>query len=279
MRSIDEIKRSMCEAFMNDETLARVYGFRQGDAWSNNFSTVSVENLLLYVVAVGIHSLEALFDIHKREVQQTVENMSVHRPRWYRDKMLSFLKGHTLVEDSDVYDTSDMTEAELDKARVVKYAAATESETASLLTLKVAGVGSGGELCPLDQETEQQLRAYISEIKDAGVRVALVNKEPDLFYCTIDIYYNALLTDAQVKQQAMKAIETYISNLPFNGEYTNMGLVDALQQVDGIVLAELKDSGVMVDGETTRTTIDARYTPASGYMKADNITLNMRAYK
>lgn len=34
-----------------------------------------------------------------------------------------------------------------------------------------------------------------------------------------------------------------------------------------------------VDGESTPTDIDARFTPAAGYFSAGNITINMKSYK
>ena len=278
MRTIDDIKQTMCQAFMADETLAKVYGFKAGDPWSNHFSAVCIESLILYVIAVGIYTVEALLCQHKREVDAKIDNMSVHRPRWYRDKVLSFLKGVSLIADTDRYDTDSMSLADIEKARVVKYAAATESEDASILTIKVA-TESNGELSPLDRETEEQLRAYIAEIKDAGVRIALVNQEADLFSCTIDVLYDPILTPAIVEENVRKTISAHIASLPFNGEYTNMALVDALQAVAGVRIVELRSSSVKVAGETSATIIDIRHTPASGYMKSDAIHIKMTPYK
>ncbi len=278
MRTIDEIKQTMCQAFMADETLAKVYGFKAGDPWSNHFSAVCIESLILYVIAVGIYTVEALLCQHKREVDAKIDNMSVHRPRWYRDKVLAFLKGVSLIADTDRYDTDSMSLADIEKARVVKYAAATESDDASILTIKVA-TESDGELAPLDDETERQLRAYIAEIKDAGVRIALVNQEADLFSCTIDVLYDPILTPAIVEENVRKTISAHIASLPFNGEYTNMALVDALQAVAGVRIVELRSSSVKVAGETSATIIDIRHTPASGYMKSDAIHIKMTPYK
>lgn len=279
MRTIDEIKQEMQEAWMLNDTLAAAYGFETGTAFSSVFSKVSIENLLLYIVAVGIYALEALFREHKADVDAAIDETLPHRPKWYRDKVLQFMEGKTLVEDTDRYDTTGMTDEDIEAARVVKYAAATESADASLLTIKVAGE-TDGERTPLDQETETQLLAYLGEVKDAGVRIALVNQEADRFRCTVDIYYDAMLTSATVEAVCRKAIGRYIQNLPFNGEYTNMALIDALQQVEGVRIAELKDASVRVAGEQTLTAIDARHRPVAGYMKAEtaDVTLNMIVY-
>ena len=277
MRTIAEIKNEMCEAFMANESLANAYGFTQGSTWSSVFSSVSIENLLLYVVAVSIYVLEGLMDVHRKEVENEIAQMVAHRPKWYRDRALSFLKGVTLMPDTDKYDTANMSDGDIEAAQVVKYAAATESQDSSLLTIKVAGE-SGGKLCRLDDETETQLRAYFAEIKDAGVRINLVNKDADRYSCTVDVYYNAMLTAGSVQTACKKAVERYISNLPFNGEYTNMGLVDALQAVNGVMIVEFKAASVSVSGESTPTQINARHRPAAGYMSTDTLTINMIVY-
>lgn len=53
------------------------------------------------------------------------------------------MKDKILVADTDYYDTAGMSDADIEAARVVKYAAATESSDASLLTIKVAGENGG----------------------------------------------------------------------------------------------------------------------------------------
>lgn len=277
-RTIEEIKAGMTTDFMRNTDVARAYGFEPGAAFSAHFSKVSVESLLFYIVACATWVLEALFDRHKSDVEAQIEAIIPHRPKWYRDKVLAFMKGKTLIADTDRYDTEGMSESEIEGARVVKFAAATENADASILTIKVAGEGDTGR-APLDGETEGQLGAYIAEIKDAGVRVNLVNQSADAFNCAVDIYYDAMLLPENVQAACSAAVVDYIENLPFNGEYTNMALVDCLQAVDGVKIVELQSSEVKISGEATPTKINARHTPASGYFKAGTITINMTPYK
>lgn len=277
-RTIAEIKDSMTADFMRNSDVAHAYGFEAGDAFSSHFSRVSVESLLFYIVACAMWVLENLFDRHKSDVENRIEEIMPHRPKWYRDKVLAFMKDKTLVIDTDYYDTESMTDEEIDAARVVKYAAATENADASILTIKVAG-DVGGKRQPLDPDTEGQLWAYLCEVKDAGVRVNLVNQTADTFNCEVDIYFDAMLLSENVEAACHTAITSYIENLPFNGEYTNMALVDRLQAIDGVRIVEMRGSDTMVNGESTPTEINARYVPASGYFTAGNIKLNMYAYK
>lgn len=277
-RTIAEIKDSMTADLMRNPDVARAYGFETGAAFSSHFSKVSVESLLFYIVACAIWVLENLFDQHRHYVEQRIESIIPHRPKWYRDKVLGFMKDKTLVPDTDHYDTEGMSDGDIEAARVVKYAAASENADASILTIKVAGE-TGGIRQPLDADTEIQLLAYIGEIKDAGVRVNLVNQTADVFHCEVDVYYDAMLLPETVETQCRETIRNYIENLPFNGEYSNMALVDELQKIEGVRIVEMSGATTEVDGESTPTDIDARFTPAAGYFSAGNITVNMKSYK
>lgn len=277
-RTIAEIKEGMTSDFMRNADAARAYGYEPGAAFSSHFSRVSIESLLFYIVACAVWALENLFDRYRADVERRIEAIIPHRPKWYRDKVLGFMKGMTLVPDTDRYDTAGMGEEDIEAARVVKYAAAGENEDASILTVKVAGE-SEGKRQPLDAETEKQLLAYIGEIKDAGVRVNLVNREGDLFCCTADIYYDALLLREDVEAACRETIRRHIENLPFNGEYSNMALVDDLQRVAGVRIAEAGGATAQAAGEETPTAIVARWTPAAGYFRAGEITVNMYSYQ
>ncbi len=277
-RTIAEIKDNLTADFMRNADVARIYGFEVGATFSAHFSRVSVESLLFYIVACATWVLENLFDKHREDVENRIEAILPHRPKWYRDKVLAFMKNKTLVPDTDYYNTDGMNDSDIEAARVVKYAAAAEAVDASLLTIKVAGE-SGGHRAPLDTETEKQLLAYIGEIKDAGVRINLVNKSADIFQCELDIYYDAVLLPEVVETACREAIKNYIENLPFNGEYTNMALVDELQKIEGVRIVEFGSAKNEVSGESTPTVINARCTPTAGYFSAGNIIINMKSYQ
>nr|DAP70176.1 MAG TPA: secretion system protein [Caudoviricetes sp.] len=277
MRTVDEIKQDITTDFMRNESVAALFGFKVGDSFTAHFSKVSVVSVLFYIFACAAFVLERLFDSYRQEVDDRIEAIIPHRPKWYRDRVLAFMKGRVLLPDTDEYDTADMTDEEITAARVVKHAVADESDDASLLTIKVAGE-QGGRRCPLDAETEGQLAAYIAEIKDAGVRTALVNIAPDRFNCELDIYFDPMLLASSVESTCREAIKGYIENLPFNGEYTNMALMDQLQKIEGVKIPELRGATTVAASESVVTAIDARCVPAAGYFELGDVKLNMKVY-
>ena len=263
-RSIADIKKEMTGYFIANETVIGLYGLDRSKSFEDQFSKVSLESILFYVVSVAIWSLEVLFDTHRTEVRSLIDSSKPHRLKWYVNKTLSFQYGRTLVTDSDVYDNTDVTDEQIEAERVVKYAAAVE--VAGRIVIKVAGE-SAGERAKLTVEQESALVAFLKEVKDAGVKIDLINKAANSFKATIDIYYDPMVLNASLSSLAnggnpvKDAIENFIQNLPFNGEYRNSALVDLLQNVPGVVIPELHIA--VIDG----TQVQAKATPTAGYMR------------
>lgn len=277
MRTVDQIKQAIAADLMRNEHAAETFGFKPGDSFTAHFSKVSVLSVVFYIVACAMWTLERLFESYRMEVDTHIEAILPHRPKWYRDRVLLFMKDRALIPDADRYDTEGMTQTQIGQAQVVRHAVAVESEDASLLTIKVAGERDGRR-APLDADAEEQLTAYIARIKDAGVRTALVNTAADRFDCEADIWFDPMLLASDVESACRAAIRGYVENLPFNGEYTNMALVDALQAVEGVRIVELRGATASAAGQHVVTAIDARCVPAAGYFETGDVKLNMKAH-
>lgn len=243
-------------------------------------SVTAIWRLMFYIVAYAVYVHETLWDVYRSEVETSIDKMIPHRPKWYRDKTLAFMKNKTLIQDTDEYDTSEMSEDEIAAAQVVKHATANESSQSSLLVIKVAGVDNtdSTKRAPIRAEEETQLAAYLQEIKDAGVRISLVNEAADEFRCEIDIFYDPTKDPMTVRSDCEDAIKDYVENLPFNGEFSNMALIDNIQVVNGVKIAELKSSESAPTSTTTFSPINAYIIPASGYFHVSSTTLNMKPH-
>ena len=64
-------------------------------------SATAIWRLLFYVVAFAIYVHESLWDEYRKEVNAAIDEMIPHRPKWYRDKTLAFMKDTTLIQDTD----------------------------------------------------------------------------------------------------------------------------------------------------------------------------------
>ena len=207
-RTIDQIKSELTAAFMQDTNLADKYGFAVGDDFNTTFSRVSIESLLLYIIAASIWTLEKLFDAHTQEVTDYISAMKPHTLRWYQEKAKAFLYGLPLISGTDQYDTAGMTDEEIQQARVVTFAAVSESD--STLYLKLATTDSTGNPAPLSEDQRTAFAAYLAEYKDAGVRVDVTSVEGDYLRLDLTIYYDPILINAngESKQTGNKPATT-----------------------------------------------------------------------
>jgi hypothetical protein len=277
-RTIAEIKKEITGYFIANETIVGIYGLDVSKTFEDQFSKVSLESIMFYIVSVAIWSLEALFDAHRSELDAIIDTMKPHRTKWYVSKALDFQFGRALVADGDVYDNAGVADGQITAEKVVKYAAAVEQD--GRIVLKVATDGLSGR-GPLTSPQETALLAYLKEIKDAGVRIELTNLAPNQFKANMDIYYDPMVLTASLGSIAnggspvRGAVEGFIANLPFNGEYRNAALIDCLQAVPGVVIPELHLAWI------DNAAVMAKATPDSGYMKIyseGDLQLNAIAY-
>ncbi len=272
--------------FMGNEILIERYNQTIQDAtkkiplngsFSEYFSKASIESILLFIVATAIFALEKIFDLHKQEVAEAIENIIPHRPKWYRDMALKFMVDEVLIDETDRYDTSEMTEEEIEEKRIVKYATAVESN--GNLLIKIA-TGKQGALRPIpngeDNTPDYQtaFEAYMNEVRDAGVRISVINEPGDNFSCELTIFYDSILLASEVHRYVLEAIENYITGLPFNGEYSNMALVDAVQIAKGVKIVSFGEAKI------ENSEIQSKVVPKAGYFTFDKntITLNLMPY-
>jgi hypothetical protein len=197
--------------------------------------------------------------------------MKPHTLRWYQEKAKAFLYGFNLIDGTDQFDTTGKSDDEIAQAQVVKFAAVTES--GATLYLKIAGEESGRPK-KLDASQKAAFEAYLHEYKDAGVRVDVTSEQGDYLRLSLDVYYNPLLLTATGQSKSdgtypvEDAIKSYIEQLPFNGEYRNNALVDAIQQTTGVVMVQLHSAAQSVDN-VTYNPVAAFCTPFAGYFEYD----------
>jgi len=277
-QTIAEIKKIMTDKFMTNESVISLYGVDPATPFEAQFSKVSIESILFYCFAYCVWTLQMIFDTDKAEMLDLIETKKPHRRKWYRDKALAFRFGRLLVKDDDIYNLGNIDPQTITSELVVQFAAAVEYQ--GKLYIKIAG-GTLTSKSKLSDEIEVAINEYFDEIKDAGVKFEIVNKEADHFMVIADIYYNPMILGADGKRLSdgsdvvRDAIKDYVQNaIDFNGEYRNVSLVDRLQTVEGVVIPELWTTktvthDVFVDSVNyvPWQPIPAKCLPESGYFK------------
>jgi hypothetical protein len=211
-----------------------------------------------------------MFDADKSDIANQIAQLKPHRLQWYINKSLAYMHGYELVQDEDYYDTSTMSASDISSALVVNYSAAVEKS--GVVYIKVAGSGP----VPLTDAQEAGLTAYFKEVKDAGVKLEIINRPAEYFKAQLTIYYDPMVLDSTGlsttgSYPVRNTINSFISSLPFNGEYRNNVLTDKLEELPGVVIAKLVSASTSNDG-VTFLPVDAYIVPDSGYFKIYNDT-------
>lgn len=241
-RSVAEIKKTMTDAFMADATIREKYGLSVNDTFSSKFSSVSIENILFFIVAACCHVLEMIFDQHKRDVEEKIALAVVASVPWYYKMALAFQYGDSLVLNDRTwqYEYASVDE----RKQVVKYAAVRDKGTS--VQILVSGDQDGSPV-PLSNDVLTVFKQYMNRVKVAGVILNITSKESDnvtvMATITIDpLMMNEngeLLSDGS--KPVEEAITSYLKHIIYGGTFNKTRLVDVIQAVEGVVDVELEE--------------------------------------
>ncbi|MCZ2393425.1 MAG: hypothetical protein LC105_06195 [Chitinophagales bacterium] len=269
-RSIKDIKKEITDYFKDSETIASAYALDSEKSFEEQFSKVSIENILFSIIAVCIWTVEKLFDLHKTEVEDIIDRMKPHSLRWYAEKAKQYQHGYELLPEEDRYPTpSDAEISDIENSRIIAYAAVVEQDKS--LRIKVAKA-SGDDLEPIDQNEMEGFSEYMKRIKDAGVKLQIDSDEADDLRLQLTIYYDPMVINSNGqnlitgKDVVKEAVKNYLQNLPFNGYVVKTYLIDALQRVDGVVIPVINVMQAKY-GNLDFTSMDEIYQPDAGYMR------------
>lgn len=281
-RTISEIKTAMTKQFMADETVREKYGLSDDATFSGSFSAISIESILFHLFASCAWVIEKLIDTHKAEITEMVAEEMPHTLTWYQAKAKAFRYGQGLIADSDEYDDTDLTDEDIEAMKVVKRAACVESDGGVIV--KVATT-SGDDVTPLSAEQLTAFTSYMGEVRDAGVKTTIISADPDKLRLNLIVRVDGSVIDQSgtsisTGEEVIKdAINTYLGNLPFNGELIIASLVDALLAVDGVKVPHVSSASVAsmeTGGYGDYSAIEISHIPYSGYYTLDELNLTIQ---
>lgn len=273
-RTINEIQEQIINQVQADATLSTRL---------TSTSKVAIWRLWTYVVAVCTWSLENLFDLFKADVDETISAMKPHSLRWYALKAKAFQYGHDLVDETDYYDNTGLSDTAIEASKVVDYAAVVEQQRG--LRIKVAK-DTGTDLAPLSTPELDAFKEYMKQVKDAGVKLNITTAVADALVGQVHIYYNPLVLNAQGGRNdgvsanpVLDAFKQYLKNLPFNGVFVLQNLVDVLQQVEGVKIVDIKRMEATY-GVLSYTSFSVQYIPDSGYLRIyDDVFMELEFFQ
>lgn len=273
-RTIAEIKKTMTDAFLADADIRELYGIKADTTWKECFSTVSVENMLIYVVAACTHILEVMTETWIQEVEAQMASAVVASVPWYYKMARAFQYGDSLTFFDDTqsygYDTIDETK------QVVHYAAVRDRGTS--VEILVSGE-TKDKPTPLSDDVLTAFKQYMNRVKIAGIVLNIRSQAADLITIYAKVYVDPMVINtkgylvADGSRPVDEAIEAYLKNIVYGGTFNKTRLVDAIQAVEGVTDIELGECSYMPDGATDWTNIAGNnYTAAGGSFTAQGLT-------
>lgn len=276
-RSINEIKKTMTDAFMADADIREKYGLPADATFDESFSSVSLENILFYIVAACCHVLEVFFDTHKSEVDAKISRAVVASVPWYHKQALQFQYGDSLVFD-DI--TQQFVYAAQDsKKQVVKYVAVRDRGTS--IQMLVAGEKDSRPE-PLSDDVLTAFKNYMNRVKIAGVVLAIRSLPSDTISISATIYVDPLSIDrngtriSDGSKPVETAIENYLKGILYGGTFNKTRLVDAIQSVEGVTDVELFSCSYSTDGKSFKVISGNNYTAEGGSFVVSGLTNTLR---
>ncbi len=268
-RTIEEIHNEMLLQIAENESLSAVL---------NSDSVYSIYRLFSYIVAVAIWNFQNINDQHKKEVQDIILEKTPGTPRWYKSMALAFQYGFDLIPDTDKYNNTGATQAEIQESKIIKYAAVVN--TTSGTNIKIA-TETAGELSPISDDQKEAFTAYIEEINYCGVNYVIQNLPPDILLLNLIVGRDALvINDSGMNirtgiRTVEIAINDYMKELPFNGELILNHLLNKIESVDGVMWVHLVNAQSQVwnggsESYDFAQPINIKTIPNSGYFKPLN---------
>lgn len=240
----------------------------------NATSKVAVWRLWAYITAVAIHLHEVLWDAFRIEVAAQAARAVVGTAAWYQRMVLAYQHGDGLTYNATTggYGYEVINESQ----QVVKRCAVVEGAD-SVLTLKVAGLDGAGNPVALTTAHQNGLSSYVTKMRFAGTRYTIVSGNGDILRVAGNVFYDAARDAATLQTQVQVAVERYVSQLPFNGQFLLSKLEDAIQSVDGVEDVQLVSVQTKTLPGGTYTAIARAHVPLYGYYQIDSTAGNTLA--
>lgn len=220
----------------------------------------------IHIVSSLMHMQDKRLDDHQARVTDIASRAVGTSSRWYQVTVLQYQHGYLIEWDNATlqykYPVTDVA------ALVVKRCAI--EDPAGLVRIKVAKLDASGLPTPLDSPELEGLQSYMGKVAGAGDFLEFINQEADSLKLYMDVDYDPQVTLNTVKSAVEQVVTSYIANLPFNAQLRLTSLIDAIQQVNGVVDARIG----LAEGKPlnqTYSTITSTYVARAGHMRIDPV--------
>ena len=269
MRTTEEIKKEITDAVLADETLRTAFGLNSNEEWDNQISSVSILNLLIYIMAMAARTVEWLYNQFREEVEERIAAALPGTVSWYWNKVMQFQYGDELNENG-TYDVVD------ESKRIITHCAVLEVDNGILIKVN-KGDNTYEALTPTELAA---LQNYVDLIKFAGTYAVCYSYDPDEVAIELNIWRNPMVLDSNMNRISdgesviENAVLEYLNGIVYGGVFNKTKLLDAIQSVDGVEDVTIADGSIYSpSNDTIRNFSDfiQNYRSNSGHFLLDEV--------
>lgn len=276
----------MTARFMANLTVIQLYGITPGNTFDQEFSIVSLENILFDILSFSFWSIEKLWDIFRIEITNLIAASKPFQLKWYIETALAYQQGYGLTPMLE-YDNTGLTAEQIAASKIIAKVAFEKVVINGHGVLRCKVVKEvGDELEKLTPVELQGFNAYINTKTGFGLPVISISRDHDTLVLNMKIWYDPLVINALGQRRdgtdnapIITAIKAYLKSLEFNGELVLTHLVDHLQKVEGVKIPKVIEASSNMAGLTSDQSIQSNYAgdieetrvAFSGWMRIDEV--------
>ncbi len=233
-------------------------------------SQTSIYQLWENVMATELNLEEQLWDTFKNEIDTSISQHAVGTDQWVYDEVFKFQYDSVtpqviqLVNFVPTYNPVDPTKQIITRCSV-------KTLPSRLVSVKVAKSDPPTQLSVPELNG---LQSYLDAISFAGVQYTVISGAADNLLLNATIYYNGQYAPT-ITAVVVAGIDAYLAALPFDGIVRVSALVDAIQQLPGIIDVKVENMAIKASASSyiylvqnfTENLISLPLT--SGYIVAD----------
>lgn len=224
---------------------------------TSNPSATAIWRLFVSVFVRCIQTLEALFDLHKNDVQALVDAQRPGDELWVAAKAKEYQHGSSLaiIDGKPGYNT--VVEAN----RIISQVAV--ANRYGQLWVKVV---KGSSRTALTTTELTGFTSYMNRVMFAGVETICISQSSDKIRLKVDVYAEAAVID-ELKTSVPATLRSFFPALILDGSFQVSDLVRQLKALDGCKDAVVYDVQHQWQGETSWYPVVRRVSPVSGWFE------------
>jgi len=213
-------------------------------------SAVAIWNLFAFVVAQSINILEQLVDLFKVDIEEIALRSYYGTSLWWKQQMLKFQYSATNPQVIQIINNVIGYPIVNTDLNLITTCSITRSEGAIIIKTAQGAIGAYFPLTSLMLTAAQN---YAEAIMPSGETPTVISINADKLYIQADIYFLGQFVSTAVKANVILAINTYLSDIDFNGTIFVAKIQDAIQGVLGVKDVVIKNITARSDAQTIAT--------------------------